>query len=329
MRKNPIFLLGNHKSGTSLLRSLFDGVEGYAVLPIETHPFQILEYGIRYPYRKQNPKPLNFNEAVEKSVEWIRKSNTNNDKYSDGLTLNKFDEALFRDTIKADDYTNKKEFIENYFISVYNAYKVYDSIKSNERFVEKSVENVEFALDLKKIFPDSKFIHIIRNPYANLVSLRKYKTTNVYPRLDKPIKAISDSYYYLYRNERLIENYQVIQYEELINNPNLTIKTICKKLNLEFDAKMLTPTVDGGKNWQGNSTTNAKFSGISNKGLHQWENQIYPVEIGLVNKLFPHILKRFDYEKLKSGKVYQKSPEENLKIYIFNRFLLKFTNSLI
>ncbi|GGW87146.1 sulfotransferase family protein [Salegentibacter mishustinae] len=324
MEDSPIFLLGNHKSGTSLLRSIFDGLDDYAVLPIETHPFQILQYGIRYPYRKQASYQIDFNVGADNAINWIKSSNNKKDKYSDSLTYKMFDETFFNKKMKKDTYPHIKAFIDNYLIAIYNAYKAYPPFKIGQRFVEKSVENLEFALDLQKIYPNAIFIHIIRNPYSNLVSLRKYKTIKGYPRLHKPIMALNDSYYYLYRNERLIENYKIIQYEDLITNPKQIILDICKSFNLEYKNEMLVPTVDNGKKWGGNSTSDIEFSGITNKKINEWKKQISPSEIALINKLFPHILERFDYDKLKTGKVYNRNPHESLKTYLFNRFLLKY-----
>ncbi len=330
MRPDPVFLLGAHKSGTSLLRALFDGIEEYAVLPIETHPFQILDYGIRYPYRKQNAKELSFERAYENALKWVKKSNINNDKYSDSLTINMFEETVFENQLnKNKSNLDSKLFIENYFAAVYDSYRKNQFLKDNQRFVEKSVENVEFALDLMKLFPDSKFIHIIRNPYSNLVSLRKYKSTHGYPNLDKPVKALFESYYNLFRNERLIENYKIIKYEDLISKPNLVINDICESLNITFHSEMLEPTVNNGQNWQGNSTTDTKFSGISDKRLNDWEKQIYPIEIDFVNKLFPHILERFNYKKLTPGKIFLKNPKESIKTYAFNRILLNRATKLV
>ena len=37
--ENPVFILGSHKSGTSLLRNLLDGISGFFVIPIEAHFF--------------------------------------------------------------------------------------------------------------------------------------------------------------------------------------------------------------------------------------------------------------------------------------------------
>ncbi|AVR46906.1 hypothetical protein C7S20_17465 [Christiangramia fulva] len=323
MRPDPIFLLGAHKSGTSLIRALFDGISRYAVLPIETHPFQILDYGIRYPYRKQNPKSLHFGEAQKKGLAWIRKSNINVDKYSDSLTIDMFDEDRFQKEIeKNQSCMNEKRFLEDYFSAVFISYKGNHSLRDTQRFVEKSVENMEFAADLKKIYPEAKFIHIIRNPYSNLVSLRKYKGKKKYPFLDKPIKALYESYYYLDRNERLIDNYEIIKYEDLISRPENTLRRMCENLNITFNSKMLVPTINNGNSWKGNSTTDMKFSGISDEKLYNWKKEICPLEIAFVNKLFPHVLDRFKYEKLDTKKKLRRNSYESLRTYCYNRIYL-------
>ena len=39
--KNYVFILGQHKSGSSLLRSLLDGHPDLFVIPVETHYFSL------------------------------------------------------------------------------------------------------------------------------------------------------------------------------------------------------------------------------------------------------------------------------------------------
>ena len=54
----PIFLLGCHKSGTSLLRSLLDGHPDLFVIPIETHFFQATGHWTDYRMRRSWPKRM-------------------------------------------------------------------------------------------------------------------------------------------------------------------------------------------------------------------------------------------------------------------------------
>ncbi|MGA1778589.1 MAG: sulfotransferase [Schleiferiaceae bacterium] len=66
----PIFILGSHKSGTSLLRSLLDGHPDLFVIPFETHFMALLGRWITYSYRKQAPvDDANFLEGLVEILE--------------------------------------------------------------------------------------------------------------------------------------------------------------------------------------------------------------------------------------------------------------------
>lgn len=330
MRPGPIFILGPHKSGTSLLRSLFDGVENYFVLPIETHCFQLLNTWIRYPYRRQFPKENDVNLFIESAIDWIRKSNRNKDKYADAMTVDWFDEKVFSQTLthKLKGPTHQRDFIDAYFASIYKSLNGKE-IGKDTGFIEKSVENAEFAIDLFNMYPNANFVHIVRNPYSNLCSLRRYKGINKYPYLITLCKALFNSYYFLYRNEKIIPNYKIIKYEDLVTDAEGVMKNICSSFNLAFNERMVLPT-SRGELWEGNSTSGKKFIEVSNDRLNKWEADIYDLEIGIVNKLFPYILDRFGYERLEDGLgSYFKCKNEDFKGYIVNRLFLRRAVSMV
>jgi hypothetical protein len=321
--KNPIFILGAHKSGTSLLRSLFDGVEGFFSVPLETHFFQHLNWWIEYPFRKtipQNQTPDMFMSNIKK---WIRLNNTAVDYQSDGVkqgffNVDWFDEYVMQNMKKnlslAENFT---VYIEAIYYSMYG--NKLDTL--NTTVVEKSVENAEFALDLKSIFPDATFVHIVRNPYANLVSIRKYISHRGYPFLLKPFRSLNNSYYFLHRNRRLLKDYHVVRYEDLVSQPFDTVTSLCNLLGKEFQQAMLVPTQKGDL-WLGNSTDpKMKFTDISTTRINSWQKEINPLEISFINRYIYHIVQEFGYERKES----KQSPffpvrDEGLEKFVANRF---------
>jgi len=322
--KQPIFLLGAHKSGTSLLRSIFDGHKDLFTVPIEAHFFQNLGWWIEYPFRRNLSKPYSQADFKFNIKNFIRNLNKSEDYQADSITKDLFDEILFDEFVDAH-LKNNMPLNEVFFVYVAAIYlSIFKKkLSSEKRIVEKTVENFEFAVDLSKMFPDAIFFHIVRNPYANLVSLRKYKTKKKGSWIGPIFKALLNNYYYLEKNQRVLDNYYVIKYEELVSDPLTIVKSICKSANIEFINSMLNPTFLG-KDWTGNSTYSIKFSGISNDTLHQWRNQITPLEVDLVNKNFLYLLNRFDYDKFEIKKsVFWPSKQESIKNYIANRIYWK------
>lgn len=332
MINQPIFILGAHKSGTSLLRSLFDGHEDVFVLPIETHFFQIMNYWITYAFlRRTTPKQLSRHDFIRNAKGLINYSNNEDNPQGDGISKGIFNLERFEQYLEANLPTMGESpeqqaiYFEIYMMAVY--YSIYGlELPPNKRILKKSVETAEFALDLKAMFPDAKFIHIVRNPYSNLVSMRKFrmhnKKTRFFPWLGHDFRSLHNSSYFLYRNRRLIKDYHIIRYEDLVQDPDSVITNLCQATNLEFSGKMLSPTYLG-KPWSGNSTSSQVFQGISAGRLEKWKNDVSVLEINLVNKYLGHMLEEFNYERIDSSRsILFPMKQELPKEYIGNRMLL-------
>ena len=212
-----------------------------------------------------------------------------------------------------------KEVLENYFKGLY--YSLYEKVpKDNIRFVEKSVENAEFAFELYSMYPKAKFIHIIRNPYSNIVSFRKFKSIQKgYPLINRVLKSFYNDYYFLYKNSNLLDNYLIVSYEDLVTKPKAEMTRIADHLEIKFDDILLKPT-HLGVQWEGNSMTSKPFKGIDQSRLHSWKNEIHSMEMYYINKLFPFVFDDINYTKLSNKKGFLKPVKgENLKRYIYNR----------
>lgn len=331
--ESPIFILGSHKSGTSLLRSLLDGHPDLFAVPVEAHFFQLMAYWVTYAFSKQVlPKPLSTEEFIQHTIGAVTYFNQEDNPQGDGISKGRFDLKAFEQSIRqaltgvVSPRQTESRCFEAYMAGLYQA--LYQAeINPQKRVVEKSVENVEFALDLYRIFPQAKFLHIIRNPYANLESMRKFrmhnKKTRSYPWLGRDFRSLCQTFYCLDRNPRFIPNYKVIRYEDLVTQPKEMLGEICDHLGIAFEDSILTPTYMGDL-WGGNSTTSESFKGISAKNIDRYKKTIEPVAIQLVNKYLPHILADFGYETLSIPKspIWPAS-REGIKEYIANRFLLE------
>ena len=315
---NPVFILGAHKSGTSLLRSLLDGHSSLFVVPVEEHLFKHFGYSINYPYQYQVQKRYTDEEIKENFFNWIKTCNNSSDEYGDSVAKGLLDVDQFREALFSNETGEKRQLATCYFESIYFALTGEKLV--NKNVVTKSVENAELALETKQLYPNAKFIHIVRNPYASFVALRKYKTKNGrYPMVYKLLKALQNNYYYLEKNQRLIDDYHVVSYEDLLLKPEQTMRNIADYIGIEYDNHLVTPTFLG-ELWQGNSTSDKKFNGIDTAPIKNWENEIFPYEVFLINNMFPHVLEEFNYERIdKKSKGYQLMKGENILRYFFNR----------
>jgi hypothetical protein len=323
----PIFICGVHKSGTSLLRSLLDSHPSLNVIPIETHFINHLGFEIKYFYRKQMKEEFDKNRFVKKCNILINDyHNAHLNDNSDAQLNGKFDRSLFDQTLKS--RINK----DNSYADIFNSYAetIFSSLNintwsSSKKIVEKSVENGDVALYYNSIFPEAKFIHIVRNPYANLISLRKFKSKKEYPVVKNLIKIIENNFYDIEKNKEIIgRNYLVIRYEEILNSPKSAMSEIARFLNIELNDQLFKPS-SMGNSWGGNSfdkNSNTE-EGINNRNINKWKNHIYPFEVFLINRFLSERMKKYGYDLYQPKnlrlKYYKPIKKEKLKTYILNR----------
>ncbi len=312
-----IFLLGVHKSGTSLLRSLFEGHRDLYTIPLEAHYFANAGYRVNYPLRKEGYKEKVFS---DEAINWIEHSNRSKNEYGDGNASGFFNEEEFSKALLNLSVENGPEELLHYFKSILISDKNYSN-EGNKVYVEKSVDNLEFAQLLSRWFPKAKFIHIVRNPYSNLVSLRKYrqKGSGQYPSLPIILKTLEYNFTYLENNRMSIPNYLVLKYEDLLLETEPEMKRLADFLGIEYVSSMLHPTF-GGESWNGNSTSDEKFEGVSSKNIDAWKDLIFPHEVHFINQMFGSEMKSVGYDMITpGGSFWKKAKQEKWKMYFYNR----------
>ncbi|MDP6908963.1 MAG: sulfotransferase [Flavobacteriales bacterium] len=322
MNQQPIFVLGAHKSGTTLLRNLLSGHKDLFAIPFESHFFQWMDRDVDYEYRKNRSKGLSVVEIEKNFHDWIKTSNSAVDPMGDTFVKDKLDVSLFYDKFKISEGDEDSEIFEKYMEAIHKSLGL-GSLPDNIRVVEKSVENAEFAMELSQMFPEAKFVHIVRNPYSNFVSLRKYKSIGVgYPLLNRMVNTFKNSYHFLKENPRRIKNYKIIRYEDLLSDPKKCMSAIAEFLNIEFHEQLLYPT-HLNRNWKGNSTTGSQFAGISREGMDKWKEEIHSIELACVNSIASSVLSDYCYEFVGAGKNYlNKVESEPFFRCIFNRWFV-------
>jgi hypothetical protein len=313
-----------HKSGTSLLRALLDGTPGLAVFPREPHFFERSGLGVSYPLRPSLPSDLGELAFLDRVTTALRKEKHDRNPYSDAPGFEGYDAERFlcegwragRDTL-VDRY-------ERYAEALWWA--VTKTPLGSLRPVDKSTEYLEFVPLLSSLFPDASFLHVVRNPYATLVSYRSYRLKNggAYPNLRVVGQALAYGAYWQFRNLATIPGYRLVRYEELVCQPGETMREASGAIGLSFNACMTRPSLLG-RHWDGNSTTGIRFAGVSTSRLEAWRTSITPTEIRAVNEALPESLfARLGYEQLSTPPrraTLRRHPCERSGDYIRNRLL--------
>ncbi|MBI1286938.1 MAG: hypothetical protein GC178_05105 [Flavobacteriales bacterium] len=319
MNQQPIFILGAHKSGTTMLRNMLSGHPDLFVIPFESHVFQLSDWDVDYEYRKNKKQGLSIKQIESNFKDWIKLQNEAVDPMGDTFVTGKLNVDAFNQHFCLKEGDTQTVIFEKYMSAVHQCLGLGD-LDDNKRVVEKSVENAEFAVELSKMYPQARFIHIVRNPYANFVSLRKYKSVGVgYPLLNRMVKTIKNSYHYLEENPKQIEHYLVVRYEDILTDTERVMQEVAGFIGIPFNEKLLFPS-HLGEQWGGNSTSGKKFKSVSSVNLDEWKNEILPIEVKCVNSVAKEIIHSLRYPFITSnGSFIKKKPEESLLRFIFNR----------
>jgi len=308
--KSPVFIFGCHKSGTSLLRALLDGHPDLFIVPFETHYFKTVGHWSRYPMRESahmNLSTLSQMRAILQLVEAV--NDTKEPNMGDSAINGRIDMDAFKDNFSSGEL---EQYLQAVHIGLYGT-------PCERRFVEKTVGNEEFAIELSYEYPDATFLHIYRDPYSNLVSLRKYamRQNKTYPRLSPLVKTIEHSEYFLRKNLALIEGYMPVSYECLLKNTADVMEDVADILNIDFLDCLLEPSVFG-EPWSGNSSRGIEFLGVNAENANRWRDEIRPIEIEAVNRSTLQI------QRPLVGKIpILPMFDESLKTYMINRMELR------
>lgn len=125
-------------------------------------------------------------------------------------------------------------FILNGF---YQFYRDEHSI-SSLRWGDKTPLNTFSVFSIFSVFPDAKFIHMMRDPYDVCAS---YLSAGLYGDVSEAAWRWRNSEVILERFTKAFpESTMTIQYENLVQNPEKTTQYVCDFLDVEFEPLMLS-----------------------------------------------------------------------------------------
>jgi hypothetical protein len=216
----PIFfILGRPRSGTTLLRTLFDAHPNVKI-PIE-YPFFFYLYSR---FRKAGRIRL---EDARSLFEELRTKKVFNQRYFDYM---KMDEEAFLESLK--DYPDGLTPMDFYKLVNYHS----GSMFPKENILRVGDKNPIYSIYPKillKLFPDAKFIFIVRDYRDNFVSMKKFEfeALNTY--------LLSYRWKYAVRGFRKMVKkhpslFTIIRYEDLVSSPEESVRMLCDFLGLEF-----------------------------------------------------------------------------------------------
>jgi len=204
-----IFLISMPRSGSTLLQKILDGIP-----EIETtgEPWIML--------------PL------------LNMYNTN--------TINIYSEEL-ADRAK-DELFKELEFDDEVILNAQRAYAdtIYEKIldkKGSKYFLDKTPRYIYILNELKRLYPNAKFITLLRNPKNVIASYATTWNNGSFGRLLKDPLSVNDfqvgfKKLAVFLTANHVNNH-IIRFEDLLDNPEEVVSGLCSYLNVEYDSDLI------------------------------------------------------------------------------------------
>lgn len=207
------FLVGCPRSGTTLLQQMLDAHPAIAVAP-ETH-------FIRRFWLHRARYPMDTIEEIRLLVDAI-------------IALPEFSEMRLdphhyrSDAIQLRDHSSLLRLLLSQF-----------AIRQGKQIVgEKTPNHLLYMEILKELFPDARFVHLVRDPRAVVNSWRTVPWSRGSPRRDAEVwQRYESTARKQYR--QLGDAIITIYYEDLLTNPRAVLSEVCGHLGVAFTPTML------------------------------------------------------------------------------------------
>lgn len=208
------FLVYDPRSGSTLLSSLMNSMNGVLVCPETQFVSRVLEVGIR---RFKNMQPNHILKFLNEESHF-REIGIPDHILLKQLTLGRLDPS-----------------ISSVILAVVGAYEQTVG-EMPHLIVIKGDQALFHAREILKAFPEAMFIHLVRDGRAVYASKRNTISTEGRVFVCSAIKAAQDWVKNIRLAEELGDHVRDVQYEALIEDPEGTIKNLAERLGLSDEA---------------------------------------------------------------------------------------------
>jgi hypothetical protein len=283
MNREPIFIVGIQRSGTTLLSAMLASHSHISCGP-ETHFFQRLSRE----NIDQITNPISWPHKALEFIKSITYTNYNDPKSGRISIYEKYhlnDEKLWEYLI------NQKPGIESLLNSILEPYM--QSLKKI-RWAEKTPDHIKHVNLIRAYFPKSPIIRIIRDPRDVALSLLNvpWGAKNYYEAIDY-CKSL------LYQSRDFFDNDKLsytLRYEDLVEQPEVELKKLCDFIDEKFEDSMLDTSTSGKQVNSQNVLWKKKVQEPVDKNrAYNWKNHLDRKSNIYTEAILGDILKQFDY----------------------------------
>lgn len=273
-KSSPIFILGAQRSGTTLLRLLVNSHSKIAI-PEEGGFWMPLlrKYGSKH-------GRLLSDHEIKSIIKYIRTSDQfklwliNADEY--------FENIIMGNNISFSDF-------------MYGLYHEYAVSQNKDVWGDKTPSFFRMIPEISKIFPNAKFIHIIRDGRDLFLSWRKIDPTK------KNISVVALEWLYKVKkanddlNRFCKDRFISIRYEDLVQDPEKNINEVCKFIGIDYENEMMNYWKKSNQ-FIGKHHSDLIFRPVSSISTKKWKRELTKKEIRKFETITGSLLTTNDYE---------------------------------
>lgn len=273
--KAPFFIIGAQRSGTTLLRLMLNAHSLIAIPEEGTFWMPLLKKFGTSPLKKIKGNQLhNYLEYIKKNPQfklW-------------GCDPNK----LFSSIKEKKDGCTLGELMLQIYLN-------YSSQCGKKLQGDKTPSFFRMVPALNRLFPDAKFINLVRDGRDIYLSTRKIEPS----RKNISVAALEWSHKVQKVSQSLApfnsHRHMTIRYEDLVTKPQEIMETICNFLQVEFEPAMLEYWKNSDQ-FIGSHHSKLIFSPVSSNSVQKWKRQLTKQEIGNYEYLAGNSLRKYGYE---------------------------------
>ena len=167
------------------------------------------------------------------------------------------------------------------------------------RWGQKTPRLVRFGAEIKRAFPDAKFVHLVRDPRAVVRSLMR-SPVHRYTLRSGVRRWRRDVSFGLALKERWPSHVLEVRYSSLVRDPEPTLRSICTFLGEAFDPACLSyAAVGSGEYSQYYQTIHATLNqSPETKKIDAWKTDLSEREIGFVEDRCTALMLRYGFEPI-------------------------------
>lgn len=290
-----IILTGHRKSGTTMLHRLFDNHNGINLYPVDISVlYAYFPYFTKGKNLSEDELKSRLNHVLKQSMEPIYDKNYGMESIVEKYLLR------FNHSIKNRNLRSKADVIN----AIYEAWIASQSDADESLpFVFKETSQAIYFKYFKNHFPNLKMVSLVRDPRDNFASIRS-GIKNYYSKFGEGINSALASVINRARldlksaeinQKNFSDSFLAIRYEDLVSNPEETMRKVSTFLSIDFSKSMLIPTIMG-EVYKGNNFEGKKFSAISNEQVGKWIKRITKDEAMIIEYWLADIMKTWGYE---------------------------------